>query len=91
MASELVPALADEHIVDSWSGLRPCSSDELPVIGNIPAVSNLTVATGHYRNGILLAPVTAKIVADAIAGIEEFLKPFSPDRFLSDSAAAMGN
>jgi glycine oxidase len=87
----LVPALADEAIVDSWSGLRPRSTDELPVIGQVPGISNLTVSTGHYRNGILLAPVTGKIVADAIAGIEDFPKPFSPDRFLNDSAAAMGN
>jgi glycine oxidase len=91
MAAALVPSLADESIIDSWSGLRPRSSDELPVIGNIPGVANLTVATGHYRNGILLAPVTAKIVSDAIAGIDEFPKPFTPDRFLNDSAAAMGN
>jgi glycine oxidase len=91
MAAELVPALSDEQIVDSWSGLRPCSTDELPIIGNIPGVSNLTVATGHYRNGILLAPVTASLVANSIAGIEEFPKPFLPDRFSNDSAAAMGN
>jgi glycine oxidase len=91
MAAELVRSLADEQIVDSWSGLRPRSSDELPIIGAVPGILNLTVATGHYRNGILLAPVTGMVVADAIAGIEDFPKPFSPDRFLNDSAAAIGN
>jgi glycine oxidase len=89
MASELIPVVANEEIVDSWSGLRPCSSDQLPVIGNVPGVSNLTVATGHYRNGILLAPVTAKLVADAITGMDEFPAPFSPNRFLTDSTAAI--
>jgi glycine oxidase len=88
MASELVPALASEQIVDSWSGLRPCSSDQIPVIGNMPGISNLTVATGHYRNGILLAPVTAKMVADALTGMDDFPAPFSPNRFLTDATAA---
>ena len=88
MAAELVPALGKEEVVDSWSGLRPCSSDKLPVIGEIPGYSNLTVATGHYRNGILLAPVTATLVADCITGIDEFPASFSPDRFFRDSAAA---
>jgi glycine oxidase len=88
MAAELVPALSNEAVVDSWSGLRPCSADKLPVIGQIPGVSNLTVATAHYRNGILLAPVTASIVADGITGIGEFPAAFTPDRFFRDSTVA---
>lgn len=88
MAVEIVPALADEQIVDSWSGLRPCSSDQLPLIGNIPGVSKLTIATGHYRNGILLAPVTAQIVADHLTEGSQFPEPFSPSRFITGPSAA---
>lgn len=91
MAAELLQALSNETIVDSWSGLRPCSTDELPVIGNVSGMTNLTVATGHYRNGILLAPLTARIVVDAITGLEEFPNTFLPDRFLTDSTAAVAS
>ena len=90
MAAEIVPALADESMVDSWSGLRPCSSDQLPVIGNIAGISNLTIATGHYRNGILLAPGTAQIVADHLTEGIAFPEPFSPQRFVSESSRARG-
>ena len=90
MAAEIVPALADESMVDSWSGLRPCSSDQLPVIGNIAGISNLTIATGHYRNGILLAPGTAQIVADHLTEGIAFPEPFSPARFVSESSRARG-
>lgn len=61
-AVEAVPALADRPILDSWSGLRPGTSDEQPLIGRDPDVPNLVYATGHFRNGILLAPITAEAV-----------------------------
>jgi glycine oxidase len=63
MAQELVPALAGAEIAETWSGLRPDSPDHLPLLG--PAdVEGLVIATGHYRNGILLTPITAKLIAE---------------------------
>ena len=60
---DVIPPL---YVVDRWSGLRPFAADGLPVIGSIPGYENLIVATAHYRNGILLAPKTAEIVAAKI-------------------------
>lgn len=67
-AVEAVPALADRPILDSWSGLRPGTPDEQPIIGRDPEVENLVYATGHFRNGILLAPITAEAVAALLNG-----------------------
>jgi glycine oxidase len=69
-ARRLVPALGGASIVDSWSGLRPASADELPILGRSPGIDGLVVATGHFRNGVLLAPVTAEIVARMVAVAE---------------------
>jgi glycine oxidase len=64
-AQELVPQLANAEIAETWSGLRPDTPDHLPLLG--PAgVDGLTIATGHYRNGILLTPITAKLVREWI-------------------------
>ncbi|MFM7405285.1 MAG: glycine oxidase ThiO [Cuspidothrix sp.] len=64
-ATRLYPQLADYPIAEMWWGFRPATSDELPILGESHC-SNLTLASGHYRNGILLAPVTAKLIADMI-------------------------
>ncbi len=79
---ELVPAAASLPFADAWAGLRPDTPDHLPILGATD-VENFFVATGHYRNGILLAPVTAQLVGDAILGQEPSLslEPFSPLRF----------
>jgi glycine oxidase len=81
-AAELVPALGEAEIVERWAGLRPGTPDGLPIIGPTD-VDGLLMATGHYRNGILLAPATAKIVRDWIMnGRAEFSSEiFSPLRF----------
>ncbi len=81
-ALELVPKLAEAEIVETWSGLRPDTPDHLPILG--PAdTPGLVIATGHYRNGILLAPITAKLIREWI--IEQrtslSLDDFSPSRF----------
>ena len=68
--------------MDSWSGLRPRAEDDLPVLGE-SSVAGLFYATGHYRNGILLAPITGELLADAIVAnvISPLLSHFSPRRF----------
>ena len=64
-------------------GLRPATTDDLPVIGASSAMPNLMYATGHYRNGVLLAPLTAQLVADAILDnrVDPLLAAVSPSRF----------
>lgn len=62
-AAELVPALADAAVIESWSGLRPDTPDHLPCIGPTD-VPGLLVAAGHYRNGILLAPITVHMMRE---------------------------
>jgi len=81
-ALELAPDLADAKIVEEWSGLRPGTPDLLPIIGPTD-IAGLWVATGHYRNGILLAPATAKIMRDwIVTGKSDFnAESFSPLRF----------
>lgn len=64
---------------DVWSGLRPCSPDGLPYVGRTRAVDNLIVATGHAMLGITLSPVTGKLVADSLEGVDD--TELSPDRF----------
>jgi glycine oxidase len=88
-AKELAPALADAEIVEQWAGLRPDSPDHLPIIGPTE-MKGLLIATGHYRNGILLAPVTAKIVRDWIVkGKASFAaENFSPLRFTAVKSRA---
>lgn len=91
VAAEIARVLARAEISESWAGLRPFAADGLPVLGEIPGYENLVVATAHYRNGILLAPITAKIIADKIAnGFDsEYFRRFGPDRF-SNAADAAG-
>ncbi len=66
-AGVLFPATRNLPEEASWAGLRPGTPDRRPYIGPVPDVPGLILATGHYRNGILLAPVTARIVADLVA------------------------
>jgi glycine oxidase len=77
----LVPELVHATMTRAWAGFRPYVRDELPLLG-AGSVEGLFVATGHYRNGILLAPVTAEIVAALVAGEPPpvDLSPFSPLR-----------
>jgi glycine oxidase len=79
---EFAPGAAKLTLAGSWSGLRPATPDRLPVIGRAPNLAGLVVACGHYRNGILLAPVTGKIVADLVAGRDPGidLEPFRVGR-----------
>jgi glycine oxidase len=79
--ARLMPELGKLPLLTSWAGLRPSTPDRLPYLGRGP-MDGLIVATGHYRNGILLAPITAEIVADLLAGQTPSvdLAPFDPLR-----------
>jgi glycine oxidase len=84
-ATRLCPQLAAYPIKEQWWGFRPTTSDEQPILGASP-YSNLTLATGHYRNGILLAPATAQLIADLLTtaeskGHQHLLSNFSYQRF----------
>ncbi len=65
-ALEISPAISDLPVVDTWAGLRPRASDGLPVMGACGEIDGLFYATGHYRNGILLAPLTGELISKAI-------------------------
>ena len=81
-AVELFPDLAKARRNEAWAGLRPGTPDELPILGET-AISGFFAATGHYRDGILLAPVTARAMADLLVkgASGHDLAPFSPGRF----------
>ena len=80
-AQSVVPELGEAVLEEVCTGLRPGSADNAPLIGPT-GVAGLLLATGHYRNGILLAPVTAEAVAALLAGdpAPEVVAPFAPDR-----------
>jgi len=81
-ATRLYPPLKDLPILEFWWGFRPATPDELPILGT-SAYKNLTLATGHYRNGILLAPITALLIADLLEKQESetLLSHFNYTRF----------
>ena len=85
-AIELAPGLADARIDESWAGLRPDSPDHLPILGPTD-LDGLLIATGHFRSGILLTPITAKLVRDWITKQQVSIdwERFSPLRFVSAS------
>ena len=81
--AEISAPLGNLEISEKWSGLRPAAADDLPVIGSFPQVENFLTATAHFRNGILLAPLTAKITAAKIVENRDsvYFNSFSPRRF----------
>lgn len=83
MAASLIPALARAKVVSSWAGLRPGSPDGMPIIGRFPGKENVYLATGHFRNGILLAPITGTLISDLVltGRADRRLRPYSPGRF----------
>ncbi len=82
LARTLIPGLADAPVTATWSNFRPFTEDHLPVLG-ATRVRGLVLATGHFRNGILLAPITAQAIADLIATGQApiDLAPFAIERF----------
>jgi len=84
-AERLVPALASVKILRAWAGLRPGTPDGLPIVGREPDLEGLWYATGHGRNGILLAGITGKLIAGLMSGeatVEE-VSILRPERFWS--------
>jgi glycine oxidase len=82
-ASDLIPALRKAKERRSWAGLRPGSPDGMPIMGRLPGWDNVWVSTGHFRNGILLAPISGLLMAKSIAAgkPEAQLVTFEPSRF----------
>jgi glycine oxidase len=82
VALRFVPALETAPVVETWANFRPATDDRLPILG-ASAIDGLVLATGHFRNGILLSPITAEIVRDlVVSGAARVdLAPFSVRRF----------
>ncbi|ARF14939.1 glycine oxidase ThiO [Sporosarcina ureae] len=79
-ASRLLPVLSDGVIHRTWVGVRPQAADHLPIMGSHPFIDGLHICTGHYRNGILLSPITGILMKDYINGCQkthELLTPFA--------------
>ena len=85
-ALELVPQLSEAKILEDWAGLRPGTPDALPILG-ATSIPGYYVATGHFRDGILLAPITAHVMGSVISDRDPGydLTPFSPARFAGSS------
>ena len=80
---QLVPHLAYADAASDWAGLRPGSPDRLPILGPIPGWEGLSVASGHFRRGVLLAPITGRLMAQWLTEgrTDISLEPFSLARF----------
>jgi glycine oxidase len=91
-ATRLAPALRDAEMVASYGCLRPASADGLPLLGRVPDRPGLVVATGHFRNGILLAPITGQLISELIVSGQPSLslEPFRPDRPFPPGPPAAG-
>lgn len=86
-----LPGVEELPIEEMWTGFRPGSRDDAPILGPVPGVGGLVMATGHHRNGILLTPGTADLLADHIltGRVDPLLAPFGIGRF-EDRAALKG-
>jgi len=84
-AIQMFPDLAKGRVLEAWAGLRPGTPDDLPILGTTN-IGGYFVATGHFRDGILLAPLTAHLMAQVISGIrpDYDLSPFSSFRFTKE-------
>jgi glycine oxidase len=89
-AQLIAPALGEAEFLEAWAGLRPATTDGLPLLGTHPEIEGLIFATGHYRNGILLTPITAKLIAESILNGRDAaqLAPFNPARLISAQQSA---
>lgn len=85
-AYEVLPFVYEKELLETWAGLRPASRDSLPILGPSTVTENLGFATGHYRNGILLTPVTIQLLSDWFESSQPpgEMRPFLPSRFQED-------
>jgi glycine/D-amino acid oxidase-like deaminating enzyme len=74
----MIPGLGSAQFEGAWSGFRPGTPDDLPILGQVDGV---WVASGHYRNGVLLAPITGQWIADAMLEGKALPAAFAPGRF----------
>jgi glycine oxidase len=88
LAANLLPDLGEARMLEAWAGLRPGTPDDLPILGRT-SLPGYFVANGHFRNGILLAPLTAAIMASLIRGLESpfDITPFAADRFAQSASS----
>jgi len=91
-AISLLPALKNCEVLETWSGLRPDSPDHLPILGPTD-IEGLLIATGHFRNGILLAPITAQLICEWIQNqrMSADYGRFRPMRFLEARKSSVSN
>ena len=103
-AVAMLPALGDQPVVQQWAGLRPGAPEGIPFIGRLPGCKNLYVNAGHYRNGLVLAPASARLTADLMLGLQPAIDPapydpeqriaaiqasgFASDRLITDNTRA---
>jgi glycine oxidase len=90
-AVRLAPLVSEFRFLRAWAGLRPDTPDHLPILG-YGEIENLVFATGHFRNGILLAPVTAEIIADLIlkGATSRAIEAYRPTRFTGSGEPVIG-
>ena len=91
-AQQLLPGLAACRLEGTWAGLRPATDDGLPLVGPVDATGRVLAATGHYRNGILLAPRTARAIRSAVTGDgADLASAFLPGRSRSLASSAVSD
>jgi glycine oxidase len=93
-ASLVVPGVSELELVETIAGLRPATPDNAPVLGpSEHGPAGLVLATGHFRNGILLSAITADIITELLVdgAVPALARPFSPDRFGAASSRAPGS
>jgi len=81
-ALSIIPKLADYPVEHHWSGLRPGSPEGIPFIGKVPSVENLYINAGQYRNGLVLAPASTRLLADILLQRKPIItpEPYKVDR-----------
>lgn len=88
-AVEIVPQLKDIHIIRSFAGLRPYTTDSLPILGEVQNLKGFVIAAGHEGDGICLAPITGKIISALISGEDMYeeidISKLSPSRFVENA------